>query len=340
MSKIFLTGGSGYIGGQVLQELASTRPDFHITVLVRDPEKAGLIRSSFPHIKTVIGDLDDSNLMEHQASQASIILNLASTNHISSVHAIHKGLKMKRDVADSYWIQISGASALAVDELAAPNFVPGSSSSRIFDDASGLAAMKAMIKAYPSRAVDNYMFGVAAEKMIKTAIVFPPIIYGVGQGPVNHRSIQIPSLAQATLQRGRGLRVGQGLNRWGNIHIGDMGRIFSSLALKADSRDNNEATWGDEGLYLAGVGELTFGDVSRRIAEYAHSSRLISSSEVDELDKATSDKILPHGSVLFGTNARSNASKARDFLGWEPREHSLEEEIPNTVMEESRKATS
>ncbi|PHH70359.1 hypothetical protein CDD82_7179 [Ophiocordyceps australis] len=256
MGKIFLTGGSGYIGGQVLHELARHHPDFQISVLVRNPDKARIIIRSFPHVKPVIGNLDDSDLMEKEASQASIILNLASTNHISSVHAIHKGLKMKNDGAGSYWIQISGATALAVDEMAAPDFVPGSSSSRIFDDASGLWELKSMIKAHPSRAVDNYMFDVAAENKIKTAVVFPPIIYGSGQGPVNRRSIQIPSLAQATLQRGRGLRVGQGLSRWGNVHIGDVGRILASLALKADGGDVGEPIWGDEGLYLAGVGEL------------------------------------------------------------------------------------
>lgn len=338
MSKLFLTGASGYIGGQVLRELARSRPELSITILVRDPQKAKHILDSFPRVRTVIEDLDNTEVLEREASQASVILHLAATNHLKSVQAIHKGLRLREPVEPAYWIQVSGASALAAGELSSPDFIPGSPSSQVFDDLSGLSHIHSVIRAHPSRAVDNYLLDVAAEgSHIKTALVFPPIIYGQGEGPVNRRSIQIPELSRVTLARGHGVRVGQGANRWGNVHVRDVGKLFLALAEAATSQNSHEMLWGEAGVYLAGVGEITFGDISARVAGTARSQGFIQSDQVEELDKSTSDQVLPHGSVLFGTNARSNARRASEVLGWEPKEESLEVEIPRAVAEEAQR---
>jgi nucleoside-diphosphate-sugar epimerase len=146
---------------------------------------------------------------------------------------------------------------LAAGELSSPDFIPGSPSPRVFDDLSGLSHIHSIIRAHPSRAVDNYLLDVAAEgSHIKTALVFPPIIYGEGEGPVNRRSIQIPELSRVTLARGHGIRVGQGANRWGNVHVRDVGRLFFALAEAAVSQNSHEMLWGEAGVYLAGVGEI------------------------------------------------------------------------------------
>lgn len=92
---------------------------------------------------------------------------------------------------------------------------------------------------------------------VKTALVFPPIVYGPGQGPVNQRSIQIPTLAKVTLQRGKGFQVGEGLNRWGEVHVQDLGRLFLALverALSAVTADG-DGVWNSDGLYLVNSGE-------------------------------------------------------------------------------------
>jgi nucleoside-diphosphate-sugar epimerase len=120
-----------------------------------------------------------------------------------------------------------------------------------------VAAIQSVIQKHPSRAVDNYMLETAAsEDNIKTAVVFPPIIYGLSEGPWNQHSVQIPLLASATIKTGHGVRVGSGESRWGNIHVRDVGRIFSSLAEAAANGRNDDGLWGKDALYLAGVGEL------------------------------------------------------------------------------------
>ncbi|KAI9903654.1 hypothetical protein N3K66_000183 [Trichothecium roseum] len=335
MAKVLLTGASGYIGGQVLRELSRSQTSFSIRALVRDSEKAVAIERSYPGVRAVIGDLDNSALLKKEAADASIILHLAATGHINSVKAIHQGLASRQSSSSAYWIQVSGGSVLAADELASPSFVPGSASSNVFNDYDGVGDIQAIIRRHPTRAVDNYLLDtVGSDASIKTALVFPPIIYGEGEGPSNRRSIQIPSLARATIGLGRGLRIGAGENRWGNVHVRDVGRIFALLAKAAAEGNNSKGLWGKDGLYLTGIGEITFSDISSKVAAAAEQQGAITSSDVAELAKDEYDAHLPHGKVLFGTNARGAATRARKLLGWEPRELSLEDDIPRATAEE------
>lgn len=157
----------------------------------------------------------------------------------------------------AYWIQVSGASALAAAEIVSPDYIPGSSSDSVYDDESGIADIRAVIQAHPFRAVDNFILNTVAESSnIRSALVFPPIIYGQGQGPINQRSIQVPELSRVTLEKKHGVRIGEGSSRWGNVHIRDIGSLFLALAEAALARRDDEQLWGKNGLYLTGVGEL------------------------------------------------------------------------------------
>ena len=105
--------------------------------------------------------------------------------------------------------------------------------------------------------MDNYVLDVAAQATsIKTALVWPPIIYGTGEGPVNQRSVQVPTLARIALERSHPVKVGEGLNRWSNIHVHDLGRLIASLTDAALKGDQRQGIWGDNGIYLSAAGEL------------------------------------------------------------------------------------
>ncbi|KAF3010311.1 hypothetical protein E8E14_006181 [Neopestalotiopsis sp. 37M] len=338
MGSIFLTGASGYIGGQVLNEIVQSSPNRPITLLLRDEHKAKLITEKFKHVNVVIGDLDNDSLLEQEASKASIVLHLASAGHLKSVQSIHRGLRKRQGSEPAYWIQVTGASALAAAELASPSFSPGSASSDVFDDIEDASKIVKLIRDHKARAVDNYVLDVASqEPSIQTALVFPPIIYGVGEGVTNQRSIQIPELARVTLERGYGVRAGPGLNRWGNVHIRDLGRLFGALVEAVSKPKSDSKLWNENGLYLTGVGEITFGEISEKVARSAVEQGFNTKATVEELHKPDIDTVLPHGSVIFGTNARSKARRATEYLGWTPREESLEANIPSTVAIEAQR---
>ncbi|RYP04920.1 hypothetical protein DL764_004132 [Monosporascus ibericus] len=331
------TGASGYIGGQVLRELTRGHPECSTTVFIRDNETAAHISGAFPKVRTVVGHLDDAELLEREASQASVVLHLAANKHMKSVESIHCGLTKRQSPEPAYWIQISGASGLAAPELASPSFAPGSASSVIHDDLTGIEDIRALVRAYPSRAVDNYLLDVAAQTpSIKTALVWPPVVYGAGEGPVNQRSIQVPTLARATLERGHPVKVGEGLNRWGNIHVRDLGRLICSLVDEALRGNQRQELWGENGIYLPVAGEMSFVELSERIGRAAREQKLISSEQIEALEPSSADTVLPHATVLYGTNARGKAGRASQLLGWSPHEEPLETEIPKAVAEEAK----
>jgi len=57
----------------------------------------------------VTGTLEDSDLLEEEASQADIILHFASSDHVGAAQAIKKGLERG---AGGIWIHTSGTDIL------------------------------------------------------------------------------------------------------------------------------------------------------------------------------------------------------------------------------------
>ncbi|KAL4748645.1 hypothetical protein BDW72DRAFT_214686 [Aspergillus terricola var. indicus] len=330
--RIFLLGATGYIGGEVLHALDDTHPEYEIAALIRSGEKASKVVAAYPRVKVVSGNLDDTSVIEEEAKKSDVVIHAASNKHIASVEAISRALKGRRD---AYYVQVTGASVLGGPEIDANAY--GEPSDRIYDDLGGIQAVRDLIWAYPGRrAVDNFILNLAGSGP-RTAIIFPPIIFGTGSGPVNQRSIQVPSIAKNALQERQAAYVGQGLSRWGAIHIADLAQLFVKLVEKAVEGGSGDI-WDENGLYFAESGEESFKNIAGLVAEKIYklgytdkpcSVRSITPQECDSL-------FFAHGAVFLGTNARGRALRARKLLGWEPVKGALEDYIAETVAAEAR----
>uniref|UniRef100_A0A8H7NEN5 NmrA-like domain-containing protein n=1 Tax=Bionectria ochroleuca TaxID=29856 RepID=A0A8H7NEN5_BIOOC len=338
MSTIFLTGASGYIGGDLLDQLTKAHPELTLRVLVRDLNQIDTIRHLYHDVTIVQGSLDDTELITEEATNADIVLNLAAYNHLGSAQAIHHALVERQNKGKpAYWIQVSGASALAAAELEDPSRIPGSANDTVWDDYEGIDALRSHLEKHPQRrVVDNYVLSLARDSpQVKAAIVYPPLVYGRGRGPINQRSIQLPGLAKLTLERG------------------DISQLIVRLVEKAVTRVDDGQLWGSNGLYLAGVTELvsrpartyaelladgcqTFQELSQRVVAAASALGLVRNSTIDEITAEEADDLLPWGGTLFGTNARGAGRRARELLGWKPARGDIEEEIIRTVGLEAR----
>lgn len=190
-------------------------------------------------------------LRRERKTTAETCADNAATGHLNSVKAMHKGLATRRS---GYFVQISGATAVSQDEIKTKRF--GESTDNVFDDGTNVDKLKDEIRNHPNRTVDNYFLSLTERTPhVRSAIVFGPIIYGEGRGPVHQRSIQIPELCRIALERGRAVQVGKGLNRWGNVHVADIGELFALLVEKAAEGSTEEEVWGEQGLYFAGAGK-------------------------------------------------------------------------------------
>ena len=70
------------------------------------------------------------------------------------------------------------------------------------------------VEGHVHRDVDLAILEAQKRLHVPTAIVSPPLIHGIGKGPIKTRSIQIPALAEATLKRGKGFKILEGQNIW------------------------------------------------------------------------------------------------------------------------------
>ena len=77
MTRIFLTGATGYLGGQALCCLKqSSTKGIEIKCLVRDTAKAQKVNDAYPDVNTVQGNLDDSEITGRESKDADIVLSL------------------------------------------------------------------------------------------------------------------------------------------------------------------------------------------------------------------------------------------------------------------------
>lgn len=77
LTLILRTGASGYIGGQVLHQLARAHPEYAVAALVRDAQVGKKISEKYPKVRIVNGSLDDVDLVESEAAQASVTLSMS-----------------------------------------------------------------------------------------------------------------------------------------------------------------------------------------------------------------------------------------------------------------------
>ena len=177
--------------------------------------------------------------------------DLASTSHKPSTTAIFKGLSDKSRSRPGYWIQISGGTAVAADEIREGRY--GEASDKSYDDIRDIDQVRSIITGNPARAVDNLVIA-QDSSIVHTALIVGPWIHGVGNGPIGKRSIQAPEIARVTLERKKGFRLGKGLNVWSTIHIRDLGNLFVALLDAAVEKD--ESVWNENGVYFPENGKL------------------------------------------------------------------------------------
>ncbi|THY10572.1 hypothetical protein D6D02_06319 [Aureobasidium pullulans] len=328
----FLTGATGYIGGDILHEIVANFPRSSIIALVRDKAKAASIEEKYSQVTLLQGDLDSASLIEDQAARADVVINAANAKYLPTVQSICKGVLQSSKNKPTLWLQISGASLLSVPDIKHKSF--GEASEKVYDDLVNTDEIRQLIDTTSSRTVDQAILNFARSHAtkVKTALIFPPIIYGLGRGQGNKRSIQIPTLCNAAIKQHESIFVGRGEARWGNVHVADLSGLIGKLTEAGLDSDSPEHLWNENGIYFPATGEITWKSIAGHIAQAAGKRDI--EARVESITAEQADQFSPHGSVLFGTNARSKPSRGREFLKYKATQHTLEDEIPITFARE------
>jgi nucleoside-diphosphate-sugar epimerase len=230
-------------------------PDWEsaFSILVRDTQRGKLISNVYPKARLVYGGLDDLELLEKESAAADIILNFADSDNTHSAEAIVRGAK-KHQVKPVFIIHTSGTGILTWKTVETGTF--GQLEEKVYDDWEGIGEVTSLPDSAAHRNVDK-IFLEAEEngnKLVKTAIVCPPSIYGIGRGPGNKRSQQLYNLSNIILSAGEGKRVGEGKNRQTHVHVKDLSQLYV-LLIEAAAVGGGAATWGQQGYYFSSIGE-------------------------------------------------------------------------------------
>ena len=330
--SLFITGVTGYIGGDFLALVTESHPDWEITALVRNSDKGATVAQVYSKVKLVYGDLDATDLIAEEASKADVVLHFANCDHEASARAIIDGLN-RSEKSEVFYIHTSGTGILTAETFDKEAW--GQELPKTYNDWEGVKDLWQLPDHALHRKVDKIVQGGWSDKL-KLAIVCPPTIYGPGRGPDNSRSIQLPKAAESMLKHKKGWVIGKGKNIWHQVHVQDLSDLYL-LLVEAAVNGGSPATWNDQGYYFAEHGgEFVWGDLLKAVAKDAHSKDFLSSADVESLTADQVQGLFPGGQYYVGTTSRGNAIRAKKLLGWKPSRHSIFEEVPDTVDHEAR----
>ncbi|RDW80711.1 hypothetical protein BP5796_05409 [Coleophoma crateriformis] len=338
------TGATGYIGGDILHELDNAHPDYEYTALVRDSERGALVAAAFPKIKLIYGTLDDVEVIEKAASEADIVVHTAdASDNAGAAKAIAKGILAGHSkTSPGFWLHTSGTGILCWRDSEAKTYGEAPSS-KPYDDLEAVEELTHLPDTAFHRDIDKLVLeaNAAHPDVIKTAIVCPPTIYGPGRGPGNQQSRQVNTLVKVMFETGHAPRIGKGQSEWNNVHVQDLSVLFRLLVEKAVAMSRSDGSiyseiFGQKGYYLAENGHHVWGEISQKAGKIACEKGYIQTADVAALDLEDADKRAGFEAVSWGLNSMGSARRAGEYLGWTPKQRSLEEILPEMVVAEAK----
>jgi nucleoside-diphosphate-sugar epimerase len=292
--RIFCTGVSGYIGGSIAVALASAGHE--VSGLVRSERSADEVRAL--GITAVHGALDDVDVLRAAAVRADLVLNAANSDHEPSAQAILQAL----EGTGKAYIHTSGSSIVGTQSA-------GERVDAIFNEETPIIPS---IGRAARVALNKYILSFK-EKGVRSVIICPSLIYGIGHGPAKH-SIQVPWLIALAKKGGVAKHYGPGENIWSNVHVDDLIDLYILAVASAPAG----------AFYFAENGENSMKQVCEAINRKLGVNAGTVSMSFEEASREWGEGATQN---TMGSNSRVRAVRARAELGWRPSRPSLIDEI-------------
>lgn len=208
--KIFITGGTGFIGTEVVKEAIARGHE--VVGLARSDKSAALLESL--GATAVHGSLDDLEVISDTAKASDGVIHLAFTNDFSDfAGAVQKDVNVITTIgealigSDKPFVNTSGT-------LTVQNLGRTATETDFPDDQTGRAQSEALALSY------------AKQDVRATAVRLPPTVHDVqrqGFGSI---------FAQMAARQGKIGYVAQGTNVWPSVHRKDAAKLFVSALEK------------------------------------------------------------------------------------------------------------
>ncbi|KAK3903168.1 hypothetical protein C8A05DRAFT_14855 [Staphylotrichum tortipilum] len=341
-TKIFATGVTGYLGGDAVYAILDAHPEYDVTCLVRNKTKGAWVAEAHSGITIVYGELDDGSLLEEEAAKTDIVCNFANATHETSVQALARGLARRTRPGPGFLIHTMGSGTVIYDDVILGRY--GQATDKVFNDLEGLTEVLSVPDFARARGAENAArtVGTWFPTRLKTAVVSTGSAYGLGRGILKYRPTAIHELARCTLQRGRGVVVGEGKAAWRHVHVHDLSDLYLKLvehaAAGGEETEGEPAVWGARGGYFfAENGEHVWGKLERLITAEAVAQGHLTAGEPEVIEPTAATELTPLGQFFWGCNSRVEGRRARQALSWKPHRPPLRDEIRLIVAAEAKK---
>lgn len=299
--NVFITGGAGYIGGSVA--VALIKSGHTVSGLVRNESRAREVEAF--GIVPVVGDLADPAVLERAAGEADAVINAANSDN-RQVADIFLGVM--RDTGKTF-VQSSGTSIVA-------DLADGKWPGKVYDESTPVTALP--LRA--GRVALNDAVLSASNDGMRTMVICPPLIYGLGLG-ASADSVQVPWMIELAKKHGAGRQVGAGKNIWSNVHINDLVDLYVRAVENAPAG----------AFYYAENGENSMRETAEAIGRMLGYGGRTEDLSVEE---AVAEWGEGGARYTMGSNSRVKAVRAREELGWSPSAPSLLYEIEQGCYKE------
>ncbi|KAK8096156.1 hypothetical protein PG999_014178 [Apiospora kogelbergensis] len=337
--SIFLTGGTGYIGGSVLDALTKAHPEYSLTVLLRNVPPT--FKERYPDVRIVEGNFDNTELIASTAADSDIVIHNGNSKHEGSLRAHITGLLRNATAASPrYLIRLGGTSSIA--DWADPAYY-GETNPQVWSDVADLDDLKSLPDTALHRNMEKIIEQAAAEHgdRLKCAIICSCGVYGEGRGPGNTQSGLIPmywAQIQKKGREGRAFYANSGGNTRSWVHIDDLTQVYLKL-VEAAAAGGGNASWGREGYYFTASQEWSQLELAKATGKILKQHNIIDNEEplklsIDDIKAMKPGKttFALYGIYVFACNTRTRSDRARNVLGYVPQSGDLWSYLEGDLM--------
>lgn len=290
--RIFVTGGSGYIGRAVLAELR--RRGHHVAALARSAAAAAMVRAR--GAEAIHGGLDSLDVIELAAREHDATIYIAAPVPPDGVTLEAKALDALLRVAPNEHaiVYTSGS------------WVYGDRGDALIDEEAPLKPIEivAWRPAHEARVL------AARERGIRAVVIRPTVVYGEGGG--------IVASLVASANPGPLKVVGNGTNRWSTVRVDALAELYAAAVEQPAAH----------GIYNAVNGApVPYVEIARAASRAGGGN-----GAIEHLTYENARAAMGLLAEAFAMDLQVSGEKARRELGWNPRRPTVLEELANTVV--------
>jgi nucleoside-diphosphate-sugar epimerase len=296
--RVFLTGGTGYIGSAVLE--AAIRGGHQVTAIARDPEKVEALTAR--GATGLLAALDTPKRYMDAVLDSEVVIHTA-------LESSPRGVQLDRQFLDQVLPAIGETGSAKTFVYTSGIWVLGSAPEPV-DESAPLSP--AEISAW--RVPHEKLVSDATTMSLRTIIIRPGIVYGGRRGIVS-------DLLKDALN-GLVRVIGSGSNHWPCVYDRDLGELYVRLAERAEA----------SGMYFANdEADESVNDIVEAVANHLSQRPDVRHVPIEEARA----KLGPYADAL-ALDQKVRSPRARE-LGWNPTLRSVSGNVAR-LFEEFRNA--